>query len=160
MFYEGLLEALLAQSPLRRRVNRSWCSYGILKKGTHNVLDHHANFVVLALEQACKLTRPSGESILRGILPSKPKSWSKFDDLSSGPQSSPRAQPSWTVHQDIGQPLFGNKRGANQIPGYAFSVVVRGLRWRSSTFTCRRTIACKMGTAASKSTRRGLGGSG
>lgn len=37
MFYEGLLEALLVQSPLKRRVNRSWCPYGMFKKGTHTM---------------------------------------------------------------------------------------------------------------------------
>lgn len=74
MFYEGLLEALLAQSPLRWRANRSWCSYGVLKKGSHNVFGHHANLVFSILQQAHELTRPSVENIRRGSLLSKPKS--------------------------------------------------------------------------------------
>lgn len=85
MFCEGLLEALLIQSPLRRRVNRSWYSYRMLKKGTHTMsLAISAYFAVLELGQACESTGASAENIRRGRLSSMPKSWSKVDVLSAG----------------------------------------------------------------------------
>lgn len=81
MFYEGLLEALPTQSPLRWRVNRSWYPYGILKK-EHTILDHHAILAVLTLGQACELMGPCIEKIRRERLSSNSRSSGGFYQVS------------------------------------------------------------------------------
>lgn len=141
MFYEGLLEALPAQSPLRWRVNRSWYPYGILKKG-HNILDHDAIFAVLTLDQACELMGPRVENIRRGRLSSNAKSSSGFDQVSEARARRARrvqgrggrlSTQNSTDSKNAGRSSSRSQRVSGQLV-YDLLDVVRGLGWPLWTF--------------------------